>query len=668
MSILTSSSNRLQQQFQQQQQYPCARHLCHFLLSFILQFPLLFQFANAAVYVTLPDGSPLFGSFVQAVTGKHVSQFLGVPFAEPPLGKLRFRRPVPKRPWRDQWNATAFRDSCIQSSDQYFGDFYGATMWNANTPCSEDCLYLNIYVPGELDPDRRLPVLFWIYGGGFWSGTASLDVYDGKVLASEENVIVVTVNYRVSVFGFLYLARDQAPGNMGLWDQLLALKWVYSNIEAFGGDSSLITLFGESAGAASVSMHMLSPLSQPYFARAILQSSSATAPWAIENKQVALHRAIILYEYMKCGNMSNLPPDQWDMNEVLRCLHEASADKLRDAEWSPVMEFADFPWVPVIDGTFLVESVSSALKQGHFKRTQLLVGSNSDESIYFIVYQLADVFPPSEFFEKKEFIKSREIWLKSISNLLPRQILKSSIALQAIVNHYEPEQLPTSSHHWVNSLDKMLGDLHFTCSVNEFALAHSEHGADTYYYVFSHRASQQTWPQWMGVLHGYEINFIFGEPYNRVQFKYTHEEQELSSRFMRYWANFARTGDPNTNPDGSYTPDNWPKYTANTMQFMNLTVESDYRERGAKRIGSGPRRIHCAFWKHVIPKLLSLSTDLGESFIRWKQQMDHWEHEYIVDWEHHFEQYKRYQTYRRLDIDTEGEGQCETSRIENGRR
>ncbi|KAF7633363.1 Carboxylic ester hydrolase [Meloidogyne graminicola] len=626
------------------------RHLLYFPFAFLSQYVV-----SAAVYVNLSDGSPLFGSFVQAPTGKYISQFLGIPFAEPPIGKLRFRRPIPKRPWREQWNSTYFRDSCVQSPDTYFGNFYGATMWNSNTPCSEDCLYLNIYVPGEIDPEKRLPVLFWIYGGGFWSGTASLDVYDGKIFAGEENVIIVTVNYRVTVFGFLYLGREEAPGNVGLWDQLLALKWIYKNIQTFGGDPSLITLFGESAGAASVSMHLLSPHSQPYFTRSILQSGSATAPWALENKQVALHRAVILYEYMKCGNnnISHLTPDQWNMDEVLKCLINASADKLRDAEWSPVMEFADFPWVPVIDGEFLVENIETSLKQGHFKKTQLLVGSNFDEAIYFIVYQLADVFPPNEFFEKKEFIKSREVWLKSVSSLLPRQILKSSIALQAILNHYEPEGLPIESKQWVDSLDKMLGDFLFTCNVNDFALAFSEHGVNTYYYMFSHRASQQTWPAWMGVLHGYEINFIFGEPYNRKQFKYTKEEQELSSRFMRFWANFARTGDPNHNSDNSYNSD-WPLYNSKTMEYINLTIESDYIQKGSKRLGTGPRRKHCNFWK-FISKLISISADLGESFIKWKQQMDRWENDYMTDWENHFEQYKRHQIYRRKDQNDECE-------------
>uniref|UniRef100_A0A183CQB9 COesterase domain-containing protein n=1 Tax=Globodera pallida TaxID=36090 RepID=A0A183CQB9_GLOPA len=259
-----------------------------------------------------------------------------------------------------------------------------------------------------------------------------------------------------------------------------------------------------------------------------------------------------------------------------------------------------------------------------------------------------------------EFIGSREKWLKSISNLLPRQILKSSLSLQAIVHQYEPDgELPIQSWQWVDSLDKMLGDFLFTCNVNEFALAHSEHGASTYYYMFSHRDSQQTWPAWMGgVLHGYEINFIFGEPYNRKQFNYSREERELSSRFMRYWANFARTGDPNRNQDGSYTADTWPTYNAKSMEYMNLSVESDYVQRGARRIGTGPRRKQCQFWKQLVPKLLLLSADLGESFIRWKQNMERWEHEYITDWEAAMNRWAQYQSYRDRDVADGEEGGC----------
>ncbi|PAV56196.1 hypothetical protein WR25_09512 [Diploscapter pachys] len=471
---------------------------------------------------------------------------------------------------------TAKQSLNSSSADTYFGDFYGSQMWNANTPLSEDCLYLNVFVPGTFDPTRKLAVMVWVYGGGFWSGTASLDVYDGRILPTDENIILISMNYRVSIFGFLYLGRPEAPGNMGLWDQLLALKWVHKNIDLFGGDPTRITLFGESAGAASVNMHMLSARSTPYFNRAIIQSGSVTAPWAIESRQTALMRTLIMYKEMGCGNMTETAPD-YDL--ILRCLLHADADLLREKEYAPVREFADFPWVPIIDGDFLVESPENSLRHGNFKKTQLLAGSNADEGIYFIVYQLTKIFPVNEFFTDKDFIKDKQTWLTSALDLLPEQMRSSQLILQAIFHEYEPVNYPVKPREWLDSLDKMLGDYHFTCGVNEMALAHSKHGGDTYYYMFTHRATAQTWPSWMGVIHGYEINFVFGEPFNR-KFKYTDEERELSSRFMRYWANFARTGDPNRNEDGSYTQDVFPKYAPGTMEYMNMTVESSYSKDG----------------------------------------------------------------------------------------
>ncbi|KAM3715925.1 Acetylcholinesterase [Dirofilaria immitis] len=604
-------------------------------------------------HVTLHDGSPLFGHEVYGENGKLVTEFLGIPFAEPPIGQLRFRKPKPKQPWRTLLNATTMPNACMQSSDTYFGDFQGATMWNSNVPVSEDCLYLNLVVPGQINQNARLPVMVWIYGGGFWSGCISLDVYNPKIITSEENVIFVAMNYRVSVFGFLYMGREEAPGNMGLWDQLLALKWVRKNIDLFGGDPNQVTLFGESAGAAAVSMHLLSPKSSPYFQRAIIQSGSVTAPWATETKEVAIARSVVLYDDMRCGNMSK-DPQNWDLDKVLRCLMDAPAEAIRDSEWAPVMEFADFPWVPIVDGDFLIEQPTTSLKRGNFKVAELLIGSNLEEAIYFIVYQLGDIFPPRDFFIKKDFVTSREKWLHSISNLLPRKMLKAPLALASIIHEYEPADLPIKPSDWINSLDKMLGDLQFTCNSNEIALANSMHGGDTYYYYFTHRSTQQTWPKWMGVVHGYEINFVFGEPLNTKEFTYTKEEQELSMRFMRYWANFARTGNPNKNPDGTYTSDVWPLYTQSSMEYMNLTVESDYYA-GASRIGTGPRRKQCSFWKKILPNLMAAVADTGDQVMRWKQEMNRWENEYIVDWQLHFEQYKKYQAYRYADSEN---GQC----------
>ena len=227
---------------------------------------------------------------VQELEGVSGSAYLGIPFAEPPVGSRRFRRPEPlRRPWTGIRNANRLPSSCYQEPDVFFGEeFPGSTMWNPNTELSEDCLMLNVWVPD--DPrsrntrrpknDAKKPVMVWIFGGGFYSGTTTLDVYDGRILAAEYDVVVVSVGYRVGALGFFCLDHPSAPGNMGLFDQLMGLQWVQRNIGAFGGDANNVTLFGESAGSASVSLHLLSPLSRDLFHRAILQSGSANMPWA----------------------------------------------------------------------------------------------------------------------------------------------------------------------------------------------------------------------------------------------------------------------------------------------------------------------------------------------------------------------------------------------------
>src|SRR6218665_3118964 len=213
--------------------------------------------------------------------------FLGIPFAKPPEGPLRFLYPEPIGPWSGIRNATTLPNSCYQTRDLFFGpDFYGSNMWNPNTPVSEDCLYVNVWVPVEKASGKwksglgMLPVMVWIFGGGFYSGTSTLDVYDGQILASVNKVIVVSVAYRVGALGFLCLDDPSAPCNVGMFDQLLALDWVQRNIRRFGGDPDNVTLFGESAGAASVSLHLLSRLSRDKFRRCILQSGTGNIPWA----------------------------------------------------------------------------------------------------------------------------------------------------------------------------------------------------------------------------------------------------------------------------------------------------------------------------------------------------------------------------------------------------
>ncbi|KAM7536923.1 hypothetical protein Aperf_G00000065534 [Anoplocephala perfoliata] len=234
------------------------------------------------VNITLSHGGSLEGIKWRINGTYDVDAYLGIPFAKPPLGKLRFAPPEPVDPWEGKRNATQMPKTCMQYTSGAFDHANpAAQIWINNTLMDEDCLYLNVWVPSTHHrTNKLLPVMVWIFGGGFYSGSATLDVYDGRFLAAMEEVIVVSMQYRLGPFGFLYI-KPEVGGNMGLKDQQLALKWVQDNIETFNGDPNQVTLFGESAGAVSVGLQYLAPTSRPLFKRIIMESSSPLNRWAL---------------------------------------------------------------------------------------------------------------------------------------------------------------------------------------------------------------------------------------------------------------------------------------------------------------------------------------------------------------------------------------------------
>ena len=312
-------------------------------------------------------------------SGVKVDVFLGIPFAKAPEGELRFKRPVPIDPWQGILLADTPPNSCRQERCDVFSGFRGEEMWNPNTNISEDCLYLNLWVPTELrgsvSDSAGATVLVWIYGGGYMSGTSTLDVYDALTLAASNNIIVASINYRVGVFGFLYLGEEEAPGNMGLYDQALAIKWIKDNARAFGGDPDSITLFGESAGAGSVSVHLLSPVSRHLIRRGILQSGSVNAPWSYMTAETSKKIAGALISDVGC----NASLIDTDTSEVMRCMRQIDGKTLSMAQWKFYWGILGFPSAPTIDGVFLPKHPVDMLKEGNFKNTELLVGTNQDE-------------------------------------------------------------------------------------------------------------------------------------------------------------------------------------------------------------------------------------------------------------------------------------------------
>ena len=528
------------------------------------------------------------GKTMTATTGKEVDAWFGIPYAQKPLGPLRFRHPRPAERWSGILNATTLPNSCVQILDTVFGDFAGATMWNPNTPLSEDCLYVNVVAPRPRPTNAA--VMVWIFGGGFYSGSATLDVYDHKTLVSEENVILVSMQYRVASLGFLYFGTSDVPGNAGLFDQMMALQWVRDNIAAFGGNPENVTLFGESAGAVSVSMHLLSPLSRHLFSQAIMQSGSPTAPWAIISREESIVRGIRLAESVGC------PHDRENLQEVTDCLLLKDPVELVKNEWG-TLGICEFPFVPVIDGAFLDETPQRSLATTSFKKANILMGSNTEEGFYFIIYYLTELFR----IDGTEDVKvSREQYISAISELNP---YVSQIGRHAIIYEYTDWMHPDDPHVNRNALDKIVGDYQFTCNVNEFAGRYADTGNNTVYmYYYKHRSANNPWPRWTGVMHADEISYIFGEPLDPSR-GYTEEEVNLSKRMMRYWANFAKSGDPNVGDPGARAPPYWPPHTAAKKEFLTLDTNSS-------EIGSGPRVRQCTFWKKYLPQLLAATSKL----------------------------------------------------------
>ncbi|XP_052132123.1 acetylcholinesterase-like [Frankliniella occidentalis] len=533
------------------------------------------------------------GVTLRAATGKDVDAWLGIPYAQKPIGPLRFRHPRPVDSWdvtgHEIYNATTQPNSCVQIIDTLFGDFPGATMWNPNTPLNEDCLYVSVYAPRPRP--RNAAVMVWVFGGGFYSGTSTLDVYDPKILVSEERVIVVSMQYRVASLGFLFFDTTDVPGNAGLFDQLMALQWVHDNIHAFGGNPNNITLFGESSGAVAVSIHLLSPLSRNLFSQAIMESGSPTAPWAIISREESILRGLRLAEAVGCPN-----PTRGNLPAVIRCLRNTTASELVEKEWG-TLGICEFPFVPVIDGSFLDEMPQKSLATRNFKKTNILMGSNTEEGYYFILYYLTELFRKEE-----DVYVSRDDFLMAVRELNP---YVNPVARQAIVFEYTDWLNPDDSTRNRDALDKMVGDYHFTCNVNEFAHRYAETGNNVYMYYFKHRSINNPWPSWTGVMHADEINYVFGEALNPA-LKYHPLEVELSKRMMRYWANFAKTGNPSMSEDGSWTSIYWPVHTAYGREYLTLDTNST-------ETGRGPRLKQCAFWKKYLPQLIAATSNMHSS-------------------------------------------------------
>ncbi|KAJ8032073.1 Acetylcholinesterase [Holothuria leucospilota] len=557
------------------------RFIC--LLSFLLS--MRSAFTTTQPTVTLQDGTVLqgikeeFHSDLLPVHSKFGS-FYGIPYAEPPVGPLRFKPPLPRKQLESPFNAVKVGRSCVQPDPE----IYGIRLINEER--SEDCLFLDVIVP-ETTPEKA-HVFVMIHGGGFTTGAGQMAMGDFLTFAAYSNVIVVTLNYRLGPFGFLTTGDELIPGNLGLLDQQLALKWVNKNIAAFGGDPKKVTLAGFSAGSSSVGLHTLSPGSKGLFRNAIMQSGSAIDNW-VTNRQgeEAKLEVRTLAKLIGCS-----PKDIEEDATLLDCLMEASAEAILENISKVGQELGDplFPQpVPNVDGVFLPRDALSILEEGDLNGENYIVGTNGDEATLFLFLLLPDK-------EVTPIINST--LLPSVLGTLTREV-HDPIVVELIKTLYtvDPKHLVNEKRDdFFHEAAQYLGDWIFMCSASKYARFASK-TKNVYRYTMTFIPTNDLLDiKWAGAGHGDEAQYVFGAVFQeKLLDRTTDEEKEMSRKALQYWTNFVKTGDPNTAKEGdNWSLPEWPKFTKENEIFKDLTPDMSNRYM---------KQRECYFIENILPPL-----------------------------------------------------------------
>ena len=332
------------------------------IFAFYVCFPLVTSVTVTTVYgeveglvTSYPDAS---GPF------KSISKFLGVPFAAPPVGKLRLKAPEPPKGWKPNVRL-AKKHGYVCWQDKHFEHLI--KLFDPTFSYSEDCLYLDVYSPNV---GASLPVMVYIHGGGYEVGTAVL--FPSDILALH-GVVIVVIQYRLGPFGFLTTGDSAAPGNLGMLDQVEALKWVKENIEYFGGDPNKVTIFGESAGATSVTLHLLSPLSKGLFQQAIAESGVDLSPFAIQPVSFGLNFTKELAQNLDCATS--------DHSAMVACIRSKKGEEIQDASNAINYPFIEhLSWAPVVDNNFLLDTPQNLRDKGDFEKVKFMISFNSQEA------------------------------------------------------------------------------------------------------------------------------------------------------------------------------------------------------------------------------------------------------------------------------------------------
>ncbi|CAH0690199.1 unnamed protein product [Spodoptera exigua] len=502
--------------------------------------------------------------------------FKGIRYAQPPRGSLRFRPPAPLEPWsgiRDALEEGAVCPHRFMLFDTYKGD--------------EDCLFLNVYTPALPDKmsgyNPKLAVMVWIHGGAFAMGSGNAFLYGPDHLVGA-GVVLVTLNYRLGALGFLSLENEEVSGNMGLKDQVMALKWVRDNIEAFGGDPARITIFGESAGAASVHLHMLSPASQGLFHGAIAQSGVALAPWALAHEPRA--RAFELGREL--GIDTNNTAELLGNELLVKAGARLSSAPGKSADLQSTVAL---PFLPTLEpegpDAFLTKPPKETLPGAD---VPFLTGYNAQEGI--ILFRRLQRYPKLLSELEQEFRRVVPPELLGHNDTIVDKISDS-------IRAFYFQQKPIDNRN-IDSLIDLFTDVMFLRPVLETVRqqVESNRTSPTYLYRFAFDGALGLFKRMLGITHagachGDEMGYLFY--FSRLNYRLDDDSPELavSRRMVQMWTNFAKTGNPTPSVDYESVVDfTWPQVN-NTEHVSYLDINGNFT------VQSDPEAKRVKFWNFL---------------------------------------------------------------------
>ncbi|XP_044125241.1 fatty acyl-CoA hydrolase precursor, medium chain-like [Bufo gargarizans] len=510
-------------------------------------------------------------------TSRVVDVFYGVPFAKPPVGPLRFANPEPAEPWTSVRDASEYPPMCVQVT-QYMTferEQYQSSI--VLPPASEDCLYLNVYTPADRHKESTLPVMVSIPGGGLVFGAAS--TYDGSALSAYENLVFVSIQYRLGILGFFSTGDDKLPGNYGLLDQVAALRWVQENIANFGGDPKSITIIGQSAGSLSVSALVLSPLAKDLFHHAIAESGAVTMPGLVVSNSKELVPYQELVANISGCYLASIADCLKKKSEGVSCYGQSNDYVLSSSYAMSLQGLIPFP--VCVDGVFLPKPVEEILANKEGNKVPLLIGINNMEFGYILplLYNITGISNGM----------TRETVVEELQNV-PMLPLSNEV-ISVMVDKYIGDT--TDPLKIRDRFLDMCGDAAFVVQALKFAKYHRDAGLPVYFYEFQQAPTILALfrPKYVKCDHGDELISVLGGPFLRNGVFYagpaTPGEKVLSKTVMKYWANFARTGDPNS-PDLT----TWLQY-GTEEHYLGINLQ--------QKLSSKLKEEEFVFWTELFP-------------------------------------------------------------------